>query len=273
MWHFFGSFLLNSLEVLFVLLMLCILLGFLISLLFCWGWAQQMSAQGRSFKLAEVLSIAGVEWGALMSLCLCHLVPLKRFFEAPPLSAGETLPKQYPVIFVPSLHTGAQSFHFLFWRLKKNFWNSLWPFQWKSFLESPALLEDQLRAYIEDVIRLTGTTRFRIISFGSSRPLVSRILDQCELKAYCDQWIAISAPERLSAANQFLSTQRVRQAYQLEQGTKKLPDLLIIGENDFLCYPRDCFGEGKSLLLPQVGHFAPLLHSTTTQTILRELNQ
>ncbi len=241
-----------------------------LSLLLSWTWAQHQHSLGRSIKFSEILSAATVEWGALLTLILCHVRRLQPYHEAPPLKEGEYSVQQIPVIFVPSLHLGVESFQFLFWRLKKNYWNSLWPFQWKSFLQDPVLLEDQLRNYLIDVISKTEAKRFRIISHGTSRPIVSRVLNDQNLHAYCDRWIAISAPQKLSQSLSFLTSKRVLAAYENREGIDKSPDLNIIGENDSLCYPREVFGEGRQVTLNQVGYLGSLLHSTTTQSILKE---
>lgn len=194
----------------------------------------------------------------------------QKISEAPPLKELEAAPHQIPIIFVPSLHLGSGCFSFLFWRLKKNFWNNLWPFQWKSFLEKTELLEDQLFEYIQEVISRTQTQRFRVISFGTSRPLVARVLNNPKLKAYCDHWVAISSPEKLSPTLKFFGTRRMYDAYEKFEESKK-PDLVIVGEGDLICYPREVFGEGQRLQVPQVGHFGTLLHAHTTQAIMKEL--
>lgn len=275
------TFVLASLEFLFVLLMLACLTSFFFSLLFAWTWAQAQNSThstpgaGRSVSFNELLSVAAVEWGAFLTIMTCHLLPMRSFHEAAPLRDGEFTIQQVPVIFVPSLNLGASSFQFLFWRLKKNYWNSLWPFQWKSFLESPDLLEDQLRNFIKQVILNTEAKRFRIISFGTSRPIVSRVLDDTNLQAYCDRWIAISAPEILPDTLRFVTTKKslncYSPTYSASANSKKRPDLVILGENDFICYPRQVFGESRQLVLSQMGHLGSLLHSETTQAILKEL--
>jgi len=261
--------------------MLACLVSFFFSLLFAWAWAQaQNSAQtagglGRSVSFTELLSVAAVEWGAFLTIMICHLIPMRYFHEAAPLRDGEFTVQQVPIIFVPSLNLGAASFQFLFWRLKRNYWNSLWPFQWKSFLESPDLLEDQLRNFIKQVVSNTEAKRFRIISFGTSRPIVSRALDDSNLQAYCDRWIAISAPEVLSDTLRYVSTKKSLQCYGVNYSSnvnsKKRPDLVICGENDFICYPRQVFGDSRHLVLGHMGHLGSLLHSDTTQAILKEL--
>jgi hypothetical protein len=265
------SFFLGFLELLFLLGVTAALGSFFMSLLFAWSWAQHQSQMGRSVSLIDYLRVAAVEWGAFLTLVGCHFRKLQAYHEAPPLLAGQFTIQQVPVIFVPSLHSGVESFQFLFWRLKKNYWNSLWPFRWKSFLEDPSLLEDQLHDYILKVIEKTKTQRFRIVSFGSSRPLVSRVLSRSDLTAYCDRWIAVSAPLRLPSTLRFVSTKRLLSVYVEEAVTQKHPDLMIIGDNDTICYPREIFGESRKIVIDQVGHFGTLLHSTTTQSILKEL--
>ncbi len=265
------NFFLSFLELCFILFVIFALLSFLVSLLFTWSWGQTQSDLGHSISLRKILSVTAVEWGAGLSLLGCHFKKLHTYHEAPPLVSGQHTIQQVPVIFVPSLHLGVESFHFLFWRMKKNYWNSLWPFRWKSFLENPELLEDQLHHYLLEVIRATATQRFRIISYGSSRPIVSRVLKRADLQAYCDRWIAISAPEKLPSSMRFVSSKKLLQVYEESSSEYRRPDLLLIGENDTLCSPREVFGSGRQIILDQVGHFGALLHSTTTQSILTEL--
>lgn len=266
---------LSFFEMLFCLLMLGIMGLFFLSLVFSWSWAQQKA--GSSISLTDILAAAAVEWGAFLSLLVTHFLPLKSFYEAPPLGLEEASPQQLPVIFVPPLHTRSTIYLLLVWRLKKNFWNSLWIFNWKSFLQEPELLEDQLCAFIDKVIHRTEARRFRIISFGSSRPIVAKALDRKGLRAYCDKWLAISAPAYLSSFYQFISTKRMKSAYAHHTShhtseTPKNPDLVICGENDFFCYPLEVFGESKKIVLPNVGHYSSLLHSSTTQAVMKELS-
>lgn len=264
------TFVLVLLEILFILFMLGSILLYVFVLNITWTWAQHHLSTQPSFR--EILSLAAIEWGAIISLEFSHLFRMKIFFEAPPIAQSDVTPQQLPVVFVPSLHTGAGIFNFLFWRLKKNFWNSLWPFRWKPFLNQPELLVDQLRQYIQNVIERTKTNRFRIVSFGSSRPIVSRLLDDQKLSIYCDKWIAISSPAQLSAPLELLSTRKLKLAYRKSENLERNPDLLIVGENDFWCYPDKVWGNSKRISLSRVGHFGTLLHSTTTQNVLKELS-
>lgn len=255
---------------LFMLLLLCL---FVFQLNLAWSWAQSLNKHQKRVSFTEIISTAAIEWGAILSLIGCHLFPPKRFFEAPPITNSDAAPQQLPVIFVPSLHTGSGVFRFLIWRLQQNFWNSLWPFSWKSFLNNPLLLEDQLLNFIEEVIEKTGAQRFRIISFGSSRPIIAQVLNQKGLSAYCDRWIAVSSPQFLSEALQLLHTKKLKDVYQRQdRDSEKNPNLLIVGENDLICYPSQVWDCEKIITLPRVGHYGAVLHSATTRSILRELS-
>lgn len=241
------GFFLFLVELLFALSMVFILVLFGFSMNLAWAWAQHQKSESSSF--ADIISAAAIEWGAILHMVASHFISPKVFYQAPPL-ADETKvsPQQLPVVFVPSLRTGPSIFLFLIWRLKKNFWNSLWPFEWKSFLKDPRLLEDQLFQYIQDITHRTGAKRFRIVSFGSSRPIISSLLSREDLSAYCDRWIAISAPKKLAEAYLLLRTPRVKLAYEeLSPLSKREPDLLVTGENDIFCYPSDVWGEGQRL--------------------------
>jgi len=177
---------------------------------------------------------------------------------------------------VPSLHTGPEIFHFLHWRLRKRYWNSLWPFEWRSFLSRKELLEDNLAAFIEQVIAETQARRFRIISFGSSFPIVRSVLAQESLKAYCDHWIAISSPQEFSRTMQLLSSQRVRDVYEkgtVEHENIRKPDLLVVGQKDLICYPEGVWSKTQRLNIAEAGHFTPLLHSATTERCIQELSE
>lgn len=251
--------------------MLGILALLLFAFLFSWAWA--MNQEEKKLSFSEILAVAAVEWGAFLSLLAAHLRPHRDFYEAPPLRDRDITSHQLPIIFVPSLHLGAGVFRFLMWRLRKNFWNSLWLFRWKSFLNDPELLEDQLQTYIATVIERTKASRFRIVSFGTSRPLVSQVLSRPDLAAYCDKWIAVSSPKLLPKSLNFLSLARAKKSYQRFQKEGRDPDLLIVGENDFFCYPTECWGEVKQVILPHVGHFGAALHALCTQNIMRELQQ
>lgn len=253
--------------------MLSLLLLFIFYLNLAWTWAQTMHTEKISFR--DILATAAIEWGASLNIIVSHFWPLRRYLETPPLdSESLSSPLQLPILFVPSLNTHSSVFFFLFWRLKKNYWKSLWPFRWKSFLKDPILLADQLTHQIEVMIKKTGAKRFRVISFGGSRPLVSYVLSQQNLSAYCDKWIAISAPEKRSRTNQLLSTERQRAVYEdLNLSETRKPDLLIVGENDLFCYPDEVWGDCRKIEIPNVGHYGAGLHSTTTQNIMKEMNQ
>lgn len=256
-------------ELIFVGLMLGVLAILLLALLFAWAWGMQRDQD--SLNVIDILAVASVEWGAFLTIVAAHFKPLRNFYEAPPLKGKEFSAQQLPVIFVPSLHLGAGLFHFLTWRLKKNFWNSLWLFQWKPFLRDPILLEDQLYSFIQRTLRTTQASQFRIVSFGTSRPLVAKVLGRSDLAEYCDKWIAISAPEDLPRSLRFFSSLKTGKAYLSSAEKRRAPDLLIVGENDFFCYPEACWGEGKKVVLPHVGHFGASLHALCTQSIMKEL--
>lgn len=235
-----------------------------------WSKAQRLQSE-QSF--AVILSEAAVEWGAAVSLLVAQLFSLKAIHETPPIGDQEVAPQQIPVIFVPSLHSGSGVFIFLVWRLKKNFWNSLWPFRWKSFLRNPEFLKDQLLNYIEEVLRKTNSKRFRLVSFGSSRQIISQILQDSRLRNYCDRWLAISGPEKISEVHQFLRSQTLIESFSDSSSGLVSPDIVIVGETDSFCYPENVWGDVPVVKLSNVGHFGAALHSTTTRTIMHELGQ
>ncbi len=236
-----------------------------------WSWAQ--NRPDSRLDLLGLISTAAIEWGAILSLALMHFYPARVFNEAPPLSTTEVNPQHIPIIFVPSMHTSASIFNFLIWRLKKNDWYSLWPFHWKFFLNDSELLQDQLFTFISEVIEKTKAQRFRLISFGTSRPIVLKVLNRGDLKAYCDKWIAISSPLKLSSFYSFVSSPKLKKVYGDESLEAKDPDIQIVGEDDFFCQSADHFGNGKKVVVPKIGHFASLLHSSTIQHTLKELSQ
>lgn len=257
------------LESLFVAAMLFISILFVGFLNLAWSWAQE---HPKNLSLRSVFAAASIEWGAFLSVMLSHFYRLKAFYEAPPIKDLAAQPRQIPVIFIPSLNTKASLFLFLFWRLKARFWNSLWPFNWKSFLEDPELLADQLSSFIEQVLLTTGSQSFRVISFGSSRPLIGKVLQQEHFLNRCDRWIALSAPQKLSRVYKFLGSVRVQRVYNdIRYEEQRKPDVLIVGQNDLFCYPEDVWGNQPSIKLDSMGHFGVSLHSTTTQSILSEL--
>ncbi|PIR22784.1 MAG: hypothetical protein COV44_06405 [Deltaproteobacteria bacterium CG11_big_fil_rev_8_21_14_0_20_45_16] len=263
--------LISIVELAFVIGMLGLLILFIFHVNLAWSWAQNHLNQ--KLELPDILSAAAIEWGGLISIFGFHLKRIRRFYEAPPLLDSKVDPQQIPIIFIPSLHHGPEIFHFLFWRLKRNFWNSLWPLRWKSYLQTPELLEDQLAAYVEKVMSDTKSPRFRIISFGTSRPIVARLLNRSNLKTYCDKWIAISAPNELSAVHRLLNSERTRLAYEDNEHNHKEPDLLIVGERDLICYPPSVWGNGRFVQVAHVGHYGAALHSLTTTSIIRELSE
>ena len=262
---------LDVLELVFAVLMLCVILLYALLFSCVWAWAQNNIEA--NFDFFDLISATAIEWGAIISLIVLHFYPARVYHEAPPLKEDRDSPTLTPIIFVPSLHTGSSIFNFMIWRLKKNNWHSLWHFQWKFFLKDSELLEDQLFNTISEVIEKTNARRFRIVNFGSSRPVVMRVLNRKDLRAYCDKWIAISSPISLSNFFQFISSIRLKKVYATIESENKNPDLQIIGENDFFSYPISHFGEGRKILIPKIGHFSCLLHSTTIQSTLKELSQ
>jgi len=258
----------SVLQLLFALFMLCIIGLFLFSLLMSWSWA---NSQKEGIKLREIVSMAGVEWGSMIILLFGHLFPPGIFYHAPPLSRGAKSSKQIPIIFVPSLHTGSAIFFSLIWRLKIHHYTSLWPFSWKSFLRSPTLLEDNLANHINKVLDKTQSSRFRIVSFGTSRPLVSRLLSRTNFKKACDKWIAISAPGSMSKTMRFLTTSRMNITYSDLETCEKKPDVLVHGTHDTYCFPSTIWDVEKRVSIRPIGHYGTLLHSVTVRTILEEI--
>src|SRR5690606_37099082 len=131
--------------------------------------------------------------------------------------------------FVPSLLTGAGIFQVLKWLLKNRHFKSLWPYTWKTFLRDRLLLEDHLRSYIEHVLAKTEASHFRIISFGSSRPIVAAVLARADMTKACDKWIAISSPLRPTQTMLFLAGKRFEAAYAERSPTEREPNLVIFG--------------------------------------------
>jgi len=253
--------------------MLGILLLFLFLLLLSWTWAQvSEDADQDSIGLTEILSTTGIEWGAILTLTLGQIRGVERFWEAPPLSAGIISARQIPIVFVPSLHTGSGIFKILIWRLQKHFFTSLWPFSWRSFLKSNDLLEDQLLKFIQDVLKTTRSSQVRVVSFGTSRPVISRVLAHPSLSDYQKKWIAISAPKTLSRTLKFLSSVRLKSVFQNDFRIGQEPNLLIRGSHDVFCYPKDVWGETQSITISPVGHYSVLLHPATVQRTLDELS-
>ncbi len=262
------------LEILFTVFMLSILGLYIFWLLLTWSWAQHQTKNdaGQSPRWKDVLSMASIEWGAVLTLVATHLQRVHFVYRAPPLRFEDETRRQWPIVFVPSLHTGRGLFAIPIWRLKKNFYSSLWPFTWKSFLNSSSLLEDELAHYLTDLIQKTEAPYFRMISFGSSYPIVARVLERPEIKKHCRQWIGISAPSQMSSTMTFLSSKRLREAYQ-NTDLPRFPDLLIRGSNDSVCYPDDVWKAEREVVISPVGHYSVLLHSTCVRTLLDEMSQ
>ncbi|MDB5038873.1 MAG: hypothetical protein JWQ35_2401 [Bacteriovoracaceae bacterium] len=258
------------LQLIFILFIFSIALLFLFVLLLTWSWAQTTDQE--TVSLREILSTTAIEWGALITLTMGQIIGVKGFWEAPPILSEKVSARQLPVIFIPSLHTSSGLFRILLWRLQKHFFTSLWPFSWKSFLNSNDLLEDQLLQFIHDVLKSTKSPTIRLVSFGTSRPIISRVLSHPSLSEIQKHWIAISAPKKLSRTLQFLSTTRTKNCFQISTRSFTEPNLLIRGSRDVICYPDDVWGEGRSVSISPIGHYAVMLHPITVQRALEELS-
>lgn len=249
----------------FVMSVLCITLLFVIAFALSWSRAQ---SEAPHLGFIEILTIAGIEWGAWISLMAAHLRPVKSFHEAPPLKTAYPHPRQVPIIFIPSLHTSCRIFGMLLWRLKQNFCTSLWIFSWKSFVRDELLLKKSLLVFIQEIAAETKSNEIHLISFGTSRPVIASLLEDPGLKNLRFRWIAISAPAFRSSTLRFLSTDRLNNTFKSESPTQKQPDLLIRGSEDFFCYPNDIWGKVPNIVVERMGHYSTLLHSKTTQTVL-----
>lgn len=257
-------------QTFFVIFMLSIILLFSFILLLTWAWAQQRDEET---SIIEVFSTTSIEFGALLTLLPGQLFPPSVEHEAPPLSSGKISSTQVPIVFVPSLHTGRGIFTILFWRFKKHFFTSLWPFEWKSFLKKEELLEDQILEYFVQVIHRTKSNRLHILSFGSSRKLVGRALLSPQLSGIEKKWIAISGPRILGQVYRFLSTARIRSLLKEDSRPEAEPHLLIRGTHDVLCFPDSVWGETRQSIIHRVGHYSTLLHPTTVQRALQEFSE
>lgn len=266
------EFLLILAQALFILFIFAIALLYLFCLLLAWAWGQSTSEiEEDQMSFGFLLSTAAIEWGAILTLIPGQILGSKIFHEAPKITSGRESPKQIPVIFVPSLQTGAGIFRILLWRLKEHYFTSLWPFSWKPFLIANDLLEDQLLDFLQNILKKTESPAIRMISFGSSRPVIGRVLKHPSLSEIQVKWIAISAPKSLSQTLRFLSSPKSKSVYsETRMGLE--PDLLIRGQTDLFCYPDSVWGEGRQLKLPTVGHFAAVLYPTTVQRILDEIS-
>lgn len=265
----------DILQILFVILMLGIIGLFALNLMLSWAWAQNQSSDLKtSHGLRDILSIASVETIAQIILGIGHFRKPKVFLDAPPLDsvASHFVRKQLPVIFIPSLHTGAGLFSVMIWRLKRHNYSSLWPFAWKPFLKDHELLEDQLADYLRQVLIRTRGTRFRIVSFGSSRRVISHVLQMPEFKEACEKWIAFAAPSKASATMKFMLTARIRSSYiEDESILTKHPHALLVGTHDIYCYPKEVFGEDNIEFVEPVGHYSLMIHPSVTQKAIEEL--
>ncbi len=143
---------------------------------------------------------------------------------------------------------------------------------WKFFLQEPLFLEEQLFRFLLKVQADTGSTRMTLISFGSSRPIIARVLARAELQSFNIRWIAISASQELGSALEFIQTPRLQKAYATCATISINPHVLIAGAKDTLCYPLSVFGEPAPTLIADVGHYGALLHSKTIDTVLSDLD-
>jgi len=248
-----------------------LLLMLFFSLLLTWSWAQ-FESQNRQVGLVELLSTAAIEWGAMVSILGAHFYRPGILWEVPrfedKLSSQNLRPTQIPIILVPSLHVGPSVFCFLYLRLKSHYFQSLWPFQFKSFLKDSIFLEKQLKDFLLEVVTKTASPRCVIISFGTSYPIVSRVLANQTSKTKFD-WIAISGASKMPDTLKFVSSSSLNSAYVDE--TKQIPDLSLYGDKDTVCYPKNIFLGKQKLEIPEVGHFGALLHSKCSHSILTEL--
>lgn len=262
------------LQLVFILFVVSIGLLFIFFLLLTWTWAQNLEDEGsENANLSDLFSTTAIEWGAILTLVLNQILSAETFWEAPPLNESAPNPKMVPILFVPSLHTSAGIYRILIWRLKKHFFTSLWPFSWKPFLMMNDLLEDQLLQFIHDVLRNTRSHKLRVISFGSSRPIVSRVLQHSSLSEIDKTWISISGPKSISRTLKFLTTRRLRSVFHEDFKNSMDPHLLIRGTRDVICYPDSVWGPQRSAVISGIGHYASLLHPTTLQRILSEFEQ
>lgn len=262
------DFILGVVQVLVALLILGAAALFLVQLMLAWAWAQ---SSNDSLRLSEVLSTAAIEWASVIFAMICMVTTVRPFLECPPLHGHADSLKQLPVVLIPSLHSGSGLFRLLTWRLKGHFFLSIWPFYWKSFLITEELLEDNLESYLDQMLTRTGAPNFRIISFGTSRPIIAELLHRRQdLKEKCDRWIAISAPKALTPALKFLKTKRLVSAYDRAQSSID-PDVSIYGTHDTLCFPSNVFQGNRMHAITPMNHYSVLFHSTTLQIIFQEL--
>jgi hypothetical protein len=265
------------LQLLFIALMLGIMSLFALNLALAWAWAQSEAlSENKNFSFSEVLSTAAVEWSAQLILAIGHLRPPQIFLEAPPLdapsSSTKAFRKQLPIIFVPSLHTGSGIYSLSIWRLKRHHFTSLWPFSWKPFLRDRILLEDELVQFILKMLDQTKSPRFRLVSFGSSRPVVASALSRPELLERCEKWIAISAPETAGPAMRFLLTPRTKSCYLTDTAkASRQPDFQLCGTHDIYAYPSANFGDSPKEWIEPVGHYSLMIHPAVIQKSLEEM--
>lgn len=246
-------------------MVLSIMALLLIAFALSWSRAQ---AEAPETTFSQILTHAGIEWGAWISLIGAHLKPIASFYEAPPLNDSKGHPRQIPIIFIPSLHSSPRIFGMLIWRLRKNFCTSLWPFAWKPFIRDELFLKKFLLQHIQDIIARTKSRKINIVSFGTSRPVISKLLEEPQLRDIQFKWIAISAPAHRSPTLRFISSDRIKNTFSESPASSREPDLLIRGSHDFFCYPESVWGTGASIVIEPMGHYSTLLHSKTTQTIL-----
>jgi hypothetical protein len=265
------------LQLSFIVVMLGLLSILLICLLLSWTWAQHRSMEGKPLSFASWMSAAAVEWGAIVCLLASHLKKPKTVHYTPRFLSREDgaqmPPTQRPIVFVPSLHSSSRLFQFLVYRLRSNYFKSLWPLSLPSFLKDPELLVWDLKNRLLEVHRKTGSFEFHVVSFGSSRPLVAQALSEIsQMYGIQLRWICLSGAAKISGPLQFLAPPRTLRIYESWPREERSPDLLVSAENDFFLYPDSIWGSSlRHVVVPDVGHFACLLHSATVQAILSEL--
>ena len=135
------------------------------------------------------------------------------------------------------------------------------------------MLEEELLRFIVSRISKTRSPKITLISFGTSGPVVARVVSRPELASVAVKWVAISAPVKACASLSFLKSRRWKSSLELKTNSTRVPHQLAVGERDTVCYPEEVFGKEPDLTIPDVGHYGALLHSSTTQFVLNVLKQ
>lgn len=267
------------LQIVFGLIMSILLILFGFFLLTAWSWAQHQTENDSEPhpKWVDIISLAAVEWGAFLTLLAFHGRRLENIWEASqfaPRDWEQRIPStQLPIVLVPSPLWSSSLYRLLFYRLRAHYYKSIWPFSFKSFVRDQSLLQYDLEVFLKEVMAKTGSLKLTVISFGSSRPLVARALASKELASLDVQWIAISAPSKLSAPHKLLRWPSIHSIYSNAGDEVRAPDILIRGERDSLTYSRDnVWGQPlRTEIIQDVGHYGALLHSKAVQQILAVL--